>query len=224
MSTTWDPQTFLESPIYAFDFQVMIGDVIDYLDFSDDHIEWQLRLKLQEINRRHKIEGLPQGYREHLVENAKFRFGVTLPLRIRYSALVSLVTSVEWSIQHLVKHLDVSVPTRPKYENKTIRELEGLQASTGMRLSEDGITILRDFVQVRNCIVHNAGLIKGDKYSEKVAASVKRLDGFLLKNLHFLGTHVWIEKGSLNPYAERLKQVVVELHKAGHSQSTGSSK
>ena len=39
----------------------MIGDVIDYLDFSDAHIEWQLRLKLQEINRRDNVEDLPSG-------------------------------------------------------------------------------------------------------------------------------------------------------------------
>lgn len=110
MSKTWDPQRFLNSPIYAFDFQVMIGDVIDYLDFSETHIEWQLRLKLQEIRRRDKVEDFPPEYRQHLVENAEFRFGVSLPLRVRYSALISLVTSVEWSIGHLVKHLDVSVP------------------------------------------------------------------------------------------------------------------
>ena len=54
------------------------------------------------------------GYREHLEENAEFRFRVSLPLRVRYAAATSLVTSVEWSIRHLVNHRSVLVPSRPK--------------------------------------------------------------------------------------------------------------
>ena len=219
MSKTWDPQVFSDSPIYAFDLQVMIGDVIDYLDFSEAHIEWQLRLKLQEINRRDNVEDLPSGYREHLVENAEFRFGVSLPLRIRYSALISLVTSVEWSIRHLVKHLDVPLCGRTKGENKTVREMKSLEARTDMQRDKD-IQIFKDLVHVRHCIVHSAGLIKDDKNSAKTVTSVERLDGFSLENWHFFGTHVCIGKGSLNPYAERLKQLVVEFHKVGSRLST----
>ena len=200
----------------------MIGDVIDYLDFSETHIEWQLRLKLQEIRRRDKVEDFPPGYRQHLVENAEFRFGASLPLRVRYSALISLVTSVEWSIGHLVKHLDVSVP-KTKNENETIRSMKSLQDLTDLQRNED-IRTFEDLVRVRNCIAHSAGLIEDDKYPEQVAESVQRLDGFSLENWHFIGPHVCIGRGSLNPYAEMLKQLVVELHKGGNRQSTESSK
>ena len=179
MSKTWDPQRILNSPIYAFDFQIMIGDVIDYLDFSETHIERQLRLELQEIHRRDKVEDLPPRYRAHLVENAEFRFGVSLPLRVRYSALISLITSVEWSIRHLVKHLHVSVQQCPKNENETIRSMKSLQTLTGVQRNED-IRTFKDLVRVRNCITHSAGLIKDDKYSEQIVESVQRLDGFLL--------------------------------------------
>ena len=220
MPETWDPQGFLDSPIYAFDFQVMIGDVIDYLEFFEAHIERQLRLKLQEIKRRDKVEDLLPGYMEHLVENAEFRFGVSLPLRIRYSSLISLVTSIEWSIRHLLKHLDVPSSGGDKRENKTVREMKSLQQRTDTQRHED-IQIFSDLVQVRNCIAHGAGLIKDDKNSARTVASVERLDGFSLEKRHFLGTHIWIEKGSLNPYAERLKQLVVEYHKAGSRLSTG---
>ena len=220
MSETWDSQAFLNTPIYAFDFQVMIGDIIDFLEFSENNIEWQLRRELQEIRRRDELEGFPPGYRyrEHLEENAKFRFGVSLPLRVRYSAVISLVTSFEWSMRLLVKHFKV-----PNCKNETIRcMMKGLQDFARIQRNED-ITVFEDLLQVRHCIVHSAGLIRDDKYSEKTSASVGKLDGFSLENWHFLGTHVHIRRGALNPYAERMKQFVIELYDYGNRQSTDSS-
>lgn len=220
MSKTWGPQTFLNTPTYAFDFQVMIGDIIDFLELSENNIEWQLRRELQEIRRRDELEDFPPGYREHLEERAEFRFGVSLPLRVRYSAVISLVTSVEWSIRHLVKHLKVPVPSqRNCKKNKTIREMKRLQDFTGIQRNED-ITVFEDLLQVRHCIAHSAGLIRDDRNSEKISTSVRKLDGFSLENWHFLGTHVCIRRGALNPYAERMKQFVIELHDFGNRQST----
>ncbi|MDE0154949.1 MAG: hypothetical protein OXS28_05010 [Gammaproteobacteria bacterium] len=219
MSETWDPQAFLNTPIHAFDFQVMIGDIIDFLEFSENNIEWQLRRELQEIRRRDELEGFPPGYREHLEENAEFRFGVSLPLRVRYAAVISLVTSVEWSMRHLVKHFKV-----PNCKNETIRcMMKGLQDFTRIQRNED-ITVFEDILQVRNCIVHSAGLLRDDKYSDEISASVRKLDGFSLENRHFLGTHVYIQRGALNPYAERMKQLVIELRDCGNRQSTASAK
>lgn len=97
--------------------------------------------------------------------------------------------------------------------------MKSLQALTDIQRNED-IRIFEDLVRVRNCITHSAGLIKDDKYSEQTVESVQRLDGFSLDNWHFIGTHVCIGGGSLNPYAEMLKQLVVELHKGGSRQST----
>ena len=64
----------LDEPIYAFDFQYMIGDVQGYLDFSENNIEWQYRTELQAISRRAETEDFPHGYREHLEDNAEHRF------------------------------------------------------------------------------------------------------------------------------------------------------
>ena len=207
----WDPHKFLHTPIYAFDFQCMIGDLIDFLEFSEANIELQLRRELQQIKTR---DVFPTEYREHLVENAEYRFCVSLPLRVRYAAATSLVTSVEWSIRHLEKHLSVSMPSRPKKINRTIHAMRQLQTVTDVKCEEE-IQTLEDLIHIRNCIAHSAGLIKGDKNSEKIFASVGRLNGFSLDNWNFLGKHVCINKGALNPYAEKMKQLVVELHKFG---------
>lgn len=212
MSDTWDPHKFLHTPIYAFNFQCMIGDMIDFLEFSEANIEWQRRRELQEIKRREVIESFPVGYREHLEENAKFRFCVSLPLQVRYAAVTSLVTSVEWSINNLAISARVSVSRQTKSENKTIRLIKQLQIDNGVKCEED-VQIFSDLVNVRNCIAHNGGLIKGDRKVNMVKEAIDRLDGFSLGNEHFIGTHVHIQKGALNAYADKMKHFVVELHK-----------
>ena len=206
-----DPHKFLHMPIYAFDFQCMIGDLIDFLEFSEANIELLLRRELQQIKTR---DVFPTEYREQLVENTEYRFCVSLPLRVRYAAAISLVTSVEWSIRCLVKHLGVSESSQPKKENSTIHAIRQVQLDIDVKCEEE-IQILEDLIHIRNCIAHSAGLIKDDKNSEKIVASVGRLNGFSLDNWNFLGKHVCIKKGALNPYAEKMKQLVVELHKFG---------
>jgi hypothetical protein len=101
----FDPKKFLDTPIYAFDFQFMIGDVKDFLEFSESNIDWQCRRELQAIAHRNDLDDFPQGYRENLESGAEHRFKVSLPLRVRYGALLALTTSVEWSVilQHLSK-------------------------------------------------------------------------------------------------------------------------
>ena len=211
MSDRWNLQEFLSRPIYALDFQVMIGDVVDFLDFSERNIESQFQLELQAIPEKVAPEDRSTGLVEHLEDSARFRFQVALPLRLRYAVVIALVTSIEWSVRLLVTQLDVKVPSEPKSESRTIREIRGLRAVAGME-GEEEIRIARDLVQIRNCIAHSAGLIRYDKRSEDIRLSVDRLDGFSLEKMHFLGEHVYIAKGALNPYAEKLKQLVVDLH------------
>ena len=212
-----DIDRLMNEPIYAFDFQFMIGDVQDYLDFSENNIEWQYRSELQSIRRRAEtgdFEDFPQGYREHLETNAEHRFKVSLPLRIRYGALLALATTVEWSVEYLVQNLIVPLETEPK-KNKTIYALEVLNERTG--LGRDGP--IKDFealVRVRNCVAHSAGLERDYKYRDNLPEAVRRLSGFSLANWHFFGSHVAIEKGALDKYIQEMKHLVVDLHKVAY--------
>src|ERR1700723_2832186 len=97
----FDPEKFLDTPTYAFDFQFMIGDVKDFLEFSESNIEWQYRRELQAISHRKDFDDLPLGYRDNLEQGAEHRFKVSLPLRVRYGALLAFTTSVEWSVKFL---------------------------------------------------------------------------------------------------------------------------
>lgn len=60
-----DLDRLMNEPIYTMDFQFMIGDIQDYLDFSENNIEWQYRSQLQSIQRCVEVgelENSPDGY------------------------------------------------------------------------------------------------------------------------------------------------------------------
>src|SRR5450830_767121 len=97
----FDFQKFLETPIEAFDFQFMIGDVKDYLEFSESNIDLQYRRELQVIESSKDLDDFQPGYRDHLEQNVEHRFKVSLPLRVRYGALLAFTTSVEWAVHYL---------------------------------------------------------------------------------------------------------------------------
>ncbi len=204
-----DLDRLMNEPIYAFDFQFMIGDVQDYLDFSENNIEWQYRSELQSIKRRAEagdFEGIPHGYRKHLETNAEHRFRVSLPLRIRYGALLALATAVEWSVTYLAQNFATPLKTVPKGKNKTIHALEALNERTG--LGRDGP--IKDFealVWIRNCVAHSASLERDYKYRDKLPEAVERLNGFSLANWQFFGSHVAIEKGALDKYIQEMKHL-----------------
>lgn len=213
-----DLDRLMNEPIYDFDFQFMIGDIQDYLDFSENNIEWQYRSELQSIKRRAEVgdfEGIPQGYREHLETNAEHRFKVSLPLRIRYGALLALVTTVEWSVAYLDRNLIEPRGTVPKGKNETIYLLEVLNERTSLGRDDQ----IRDFevlIWIRNCIAHSAGLEKDYTFSSELRKDVRRLSGFSFANWHFFGSHVAIEKGALDKYIREMKHLIVDLHKAAY--------
>ena len=61
----FDLQKFLENPIEAFDFQFMIGDVKDFLEFSESNSDWQYRHELQAIANSKNYDHCPLGYQPH---------------------------------------------------------------------------------------------------------------------------------------------------------------
>lgn len=212
-----DLERLLNEPHYATDFQYFIGDVEDFLDFSENNIEWQYRAELQRIRRETATGDWPHGYREHLEENAEHRFKVSLPLRVRYAAVIALITSVEWSVGYLAKRLKAPLPEKPKGKNGTVYALLELQTRTGTG-ARNTIEDYEALVHLRNCIAHCAGIEEHYEYRDQLGPSVSRLNGVSLENWHFLGKHICISKGALNPYIREMGALVVALHKAAHEQ------
>jgi hypothetical protein len=211
----FDLEKFLDTPIYAFDFQFMIGDVKDFLEFSESNIDWQHRRELQAISQRKDFDDYPSGYRQHLEENANHRFLVSLPLRVRYGAVLALTTSVEWSVKFLNMRVLTPVPEKRDGTNQTVRVLRELSTRTQLS-AESTIDDYEALINVRNCIVHSAGLLDTYQFKDTLPTTVAHLHGFSLANWHFFGDQVCIERGALDQYIDQMGKLVVDLHQSMH--------
>jgi|GEM_PF-2409138 len=208
----FDPEKFLNSPIYAFDFQFMIGDVKDFLEFSENNIDLQYQQELQAIASRQDWDQFPPDYREYLEENINHRFHVSLSLRIRYGAVLAFTTSVEWSVKFLNMNALSPVPEKQDRTNHTVKVLKELSARTQLSL-QSTIEDYEALVNVRNCIVHSAGILRTYQHKDTLSDSVARLRGFSLEDWHIFGKQVCIERGALNPYIDLMRELVIDLHR-----------
>ena len=209
----FDLQKFLDTPIEAFDFQFMIGDVKDFLEFSESNIDWQYRRELQAIAHGKDYDEFPPDYRHHLEQNAEHRFKVSLPLRFRYGAVLAFTTSVEWAIGYLNKCAASPVPDLRYGTNLTVKILRDFSD----RASVDSGAVIDDYealVQIRNCIVHSAGIVETYRFKNDLPAAISRIDGITLANWHFFGDQVCIERGAFEPHIDRAAELVVILNSA----------
>lgn len=214
----FDIKKFLSAPIDAFDFQFMIGDVKDFLEFSESNIDWQHRRELQAISHRRDLDDYPHGYREHLEENTAHRFKVSLALRVRYGALLAFTTSVEWAIGHLNRNALTPVPDLRDGTNHTVKVIRIFAARAAL---EPG-GVVEDYealVQIRNCVVHSAGIVDSYRFKTELPNAVARISGVSLANWNFFGEQVCIERGALEPYIDRTSNLVAALHTAMREKS-----
>lgn len=207
----FDFNTWLDTPLNAFDFRTMIGDVKDFLEFSELNLDWQFRRELQMISASN-AEDYEPGERDALQESVEHRFQVSLPLKVRYGALISFITSVEWAMQILTEKAINKPPKPPVQRNITVHRLAELGSYAGLDVNRP-VADFEALVIVRNCIVHSAGIEEQYKYRDSLAAAIDRLDGFSIDQWHFFGKHICISRCALEPYIENMTQVFVEIHR-----------
>jgi len=212
---SFDPACLLNQHFFAMEFGFMIGDLKDFLDTSEQNIEQQYHSECEAIQR-----GAEKGdplYVEHLQRKAEHRFKVSLPLRVRYGAVLGLTTSVEWSIKSLERLLRDPLSKCPNRQDKAVHKLSELNSRT--RLGQDEVVLdYKALVHVRNCIAHAAGIVEYDKYRQQLPDEIGRLAGFSIDNWHFLGKHICIERRALDCYFDSIGQLVTAIHKACHEQ------
>ncbi len=215
--TDFDPEEFLNRPIYAFDFQVMIGDIRGFLEFSENNIDWQYRAELQSLRRQSEIKDIPDVYYDHLVENAKHWFEVSLPMWTRYAALVAQTTTVEWAAKFLAERASFSIGKRPKDTNKTVHILRRFNK----RLSLGRESEIEDYsrlVIARNAIVHSAGIERDYQFRDELEAAIDALRGFSISRWHFFGECVTIDRAALEPYIDAMASMLPEMYEQADKQ------
>ena len=121
----------LDVTLAALEFKFMISDVKDFLEFSEENIAWQYRRELQSIALQTNLDNDSQE-RLELEQSAEHRFKVSLPLRVRYSGLLSFVTSVEWSVKYLNGKTLEPIEKRGDKAKSTVKLLQALSEKAGL--------------------------------------------------------------------------------------------
>lgn len=219
----FDPDEFLHRTYYALEFQFMSGDLIDFLETAERGLDVQYHEKRGQVLSSVGDDDIPDypGYRDQLLEDLEHRFKISLPLRVRYGALIGFTTAVEWAVAELNSVLHAPIGKPPKHTNHTVHVLS--QLNTQLRLDRaDDINDYEVLVQVRNRIAHHAGLVGGDKRAKELRNAIGRLRGIRIDRWHFLGEHICIHRGALNDYFERIGRLVVDLYRSCYEKSLTS--
>lgn len=208
----FDAEKLLNTPIEAFDFSVMIGDVMDFLEFAEENLSKQYQAALEALARR-DLSGCPSEYKDSLEANLNHRFQTSLPLQLRYGALIGFVTTVEWAALRLNEAAITHAPPKAKKDNESVHLLRHFTREAGI----DAEHMLKNYealVHMRNCIAHSAGLHATYKHRESLCNEINRLTGIYFGSWHFLGDQICIDRNALSPYMLEMADFLPNLHAA----------
>lgn len=197
----------LNEPMYSWDVSSLLGGIVDFLEFSEGNLSWQRRREVRRAEKEadsleFKPEDsyfLPQA-RDQIVESAKYRFDVGLSQRVRHAGLVAYVTSVEWCSRLFETRLKSALPKKPNRMNLAVHILQHIDSKVGHRLAGE-IETFRQAVVIRNCVVHSAGVVKGDKREAEIRQAIALVSGFRLSTEAFLGESVHVDEGAIEALA-----------------------
>ena len=164
MPPSFDAEAFLNQPIHAWDTLTLLGDIEDFIDFSEANIDWQLKRELRRLKAEHMEvivddPNMDAQYKDQQIEGAEYRFSVSLAQRVHYSALTALITSIEWSMLALRRRAQFAVPDKPEKVSEVVHLVSVFSSKAQQNLGEEQ-ALLSMLVQVRNCIVHSSGFIE----------------------------------------------------------------
>lgn len=218
MSAKLDINSFLDQTLFGLDTLTMLGDVEDFIEFSESNIGWQkhreLRRAEQECNDSHFDDPrLEAQYRGQMLEGVEYRFDISLTQRVRYAALIALITTVEWVVLALKRRSTFKFAAKPKKKNEAAYVLSVFSGKAALGLEQE-ISLLETLSQVRNCIVHSAGLLSSYQYQTELRQALIALPGVKVSNLNFLGDSIEIEAGFLEGVIKDVRVWLPNVEKA----------
>ena len=191
--------TSLENiPYDLWDFEFQFADLLDFLEFSENNIEYHRKIQVQNLNRIAKLKNIEHGEYSAELRNIEGRFDIYLSRSIRYSVLISFAASVEWISHFLKNHATEEVPNCPARLNKSIHILNTLidRAEFSHR---HNLNTLEKIIKIRNCMVHSMGSVKNYQFGEEVKSLIETLSGFSISDSLFIEEIINIDKGAIVP-------------------------
>lgn len=218
MSKPIDLEVFLDKTFFAIDTFSMLSDIEDFIDFSESNIDWQKRREIRRIDiacdDEHFDNPQEEGqFHAQTISGVHYRFEVSLAQRVRYAALVSLITTIEWVLFSLKSRSSIKIPKKANGTSDAVHLLIQFNQAASVGLSSK-IQTIETLVQVRNCIVHAAGLLASYKYGPELRQRLSTYNGILVSGINLLGDAIEIEQNHLQRVVEDVKGWLPNLENA----------
>ena len=201
MKTKLSIDEILNQTFFGLDTLTMLGDVEHFIEFSESNIAWQKQREYCCTERECDEEefddpSVEAQYRDQMLEGVLYRFDVGLAQRIRYAGLTALITTIEWCLLSLRNRAAFIFPEKPNSRNEAVHILEVFNEKTALRL-EPKVELLEVLIQVRNCVVHAAGLLDSYRFEQQLRPRLLVLQGIKASDINFLGESIEIQPGFL---------------------------
>ena len=213
-----DLEALLDKTFFAIDTLSMLSDIEDFIDFSESNIDWQKRREIRHAETACTDEHFDDPREEaqfhsQTIDGVLYRFEVTLVQRVRYATLVSLITTIEWVLLSLKKRTAIKIQRKPNGTSDAVHLLSQFNQAASAGLSSE-IQVIETLVQVRNCIVHAAGLLASYKHGLELRQRLSTYNGILVSDINLLGDAIEIEQNHLQRLVEDVKRWLPNLENA----------
>ena len=204
----------LDMPMYLLDFESQFSDLLDFVEFSENNLEWQRRSHIQSLDREAKKHNYESATYYGELQGIEYRFNVILPRKIRYSSVVAFATSVEWVALFLNTHKTGDLRKKENRVNESIhilREMACQVDSLSNNKLSGKIKKLEDIIKIRNCIAHGGGIVVGYKYQDDIENIINKTHGFSISNEYFVDNAIEISSGTLEIIIKETQDWLVEF-------------
>ena len=206
----WD-ENWLDTPICILDVQQQFDDILEFVEFSEKNIEWQKRSHIQTLDRKaqkFRYES-PEYFNE--LQEIEYRFDIILSRKVRYSALLSLITTIEWNARFFESNVANSLEPKQTGLNASFCIYKQITERTRFKNGDNFLSIIDALIKVRNCIAHSGGIVTDYKYSDEIRSVVQKLEGFSIGNGGLSDEFIIIERGSVELLGKKLSEWVSSL-------------
>ncbi|MFC3283056.1 hypothetical protein [Litchfieldella rifensis] len=212
----------LNQTFFGLDTLTMLDDVEHFIKFAESNIAWQKHSQYCRTERECDKEefddpSMEAQYRDQMLEDVVYRFDVGLTQRVRYAGLAALITTIEWCLLSLKKRATFPFPKKRDSTNETIHVLSVFNEKATLGL-EAKIEHLEAVIQVRNCLVHAAGLLESFRYEQQLRARLLTLSGINASNTNFLGEIIEIKPGFLEGVVEDVRTWLPSIEQTASQQ------
>jgi hypothetical protein len=213
-----DLQKLLDTPIDVLDQLSIFSDVMQFMEFSEQNMEWMKRVELQRVEREMKHVSTKElenwhSLLTHKRDSVLFRFDVALPMRVRYASLTSLIATIEWSIAILARKATFNLTKTPKGKNEAAHLISIFANRCGLNLRQQ-LAEFEFLTWVRNSISHNSGVLEGYKFEQSIRAHISQYEpDFVISNWHFIGDTVEIKREAIERRIISWREIIRDLYR-----------